>query len=84
MTQDTWRDIASAPKDGTMIMLTDGNWVHPGWWKACDKWPWRFVDNTAELLTGCCDHEAGDRIAFNGWGADSPTYWQPLPAPPTE
>ena len=64
---DGWRDIATAPKDGTLYLVfgldTDG---HPeiavAFWRAQHGTCW---------------------IAPTGWERVHPTHWRPLPAPPT-
>lgn len=60
-----WRDISSAPKDGTEILLgtlKDGRWFHimSDWWTSRDH--------------GSFWH-AWCRYDFN------PTHWMPLPSP---
>ncbi len=67
-----WRDIASAPKDGSEIILGDRYTVGAGFWsegadyrRGEDGW---FAEmDRGSLLT-----------AKNMW----PTHWQPLPAAP--
>jgi len=71
---DGWRDIESAPKDGTEMDVwcksaldgDDGGYRTPNaWWCRSDmKWR-RYGD---------------ERIAW----AHSPTHWQPLPPPPAD
>lgn len=77
-----WQDIATAPKDGTLIHV----------WATCYEWPetvrwenhdptiaeeigeqgyWRYAD---DLLT-----EATDSCCPEDW-----THWRPLPAPPSD
>ena len=65
-----WRDIESAPRDGTVILLHvpgdrtawAGRWV-----KDDPQFPWFVL---------CDQHKT------NGLSTDVPTKWQPLPAPP--
>jgi hypothetical protein len=68
-----WRDIATAPKDGTIIHIADARDVHAAFWDADRdaKFPWRFMDNDEES-------------AMNAWmdGKHGPTHWLPLPPPP--
>lgn len=68
-----WRDIESAPRDGTRIML----WLREPW--ACVElalWyePWG-VWLTERYLPGETDE-------MGGIGADVPTHWMPLPPAP--
>ena len=62
----TWREIDTAPKDGTHVLLyfPDGEGAHEGWWAWTrpDRW---WVANT------CYECEFGE-----------PTRWMPLPEPP--
>ncbi len=86
--RDGWLDIASAPKDGTEIILASpkggspGYWVHVGWWNEGDSFPWRFIDTFSMDPTGCCDDEEIERVPVNGFKVDAVTHWQPLPAAP--
>jgi len=62
----TWQDISTAPRDGSLMLLSDANWPHAahrggapvkvgGFWH--DKW----------------------NIFGASW---EPTHWMPLPEPP--
>lgn len=66
--QDQWRDIASAPKDGTRVIFSSIRagfvcWVSSGWWS--DKWN-KFYDGI-------------EPSGFNNL-----THWMPLPSLPEE
>jgi hypothetical protein len=69
-----WQDIASAPKDGTPILI---------WQPSSQKHVWADgVDDQRYAIGYWRTWEPG-----GGWGNrnDStvvPTHWQPLPAPP--
>ena len=64
-----WQDISTAPKDGTVVFLTDGEWLAGTGWFQEDS-GWVFLDPT---VTGF----------LNGWsGENGPTDWMPLPKPP--
>lgn len=70
-----WRDIASAPKDGTKIWL---------WGKRKPEvklWRWAYFIGSQNGEWRSCDKEAQGWAANNGpdW---SPTHWQPFAAPP--
>jgi hypothetical protein len=84
--QQGWQPIATAPTDGTEIILAilvaGKHWVHIGWYEPYDRFPWRFIDTFDLTPTGCCRYEDGDRIPANGATAESVTHWMPLPAPP--
>ncbi len=69
---EEWRDIETAPKDGTMILLTDGDIVALGCWDKRGGFPWRFVTDDF------------DDFEEDWWVEDAPTHWRPLPPPPKE
>lgn len=79
--QPKWEPIETAPRDGTEILIcVDGevhearyDELHPGF-------PWVFIDDIEEALTGCCDREATGRVNTNGACAIS--AWMPLPPAP--
>jgi hypothetical protein len=70
-----WRDIESAPKDGTAVLMTgiipvtNQKWVNQGWWDEDEN---GFYD------WGECESD------YHGNGKQSPTHWMPLPTPPSE
>jgi hypothetical protein len=71
---DGWQDIASAPKDGTRMLL----WLSAPWSKVeCARWyePWH------NWQVGCLPADPG-REEITGIGSAVPTHWRPLPAPP--
>lgn len=68
-----WQPIATAPKDGTSVLLSDGEQVsYGGWISAADQ-----------------GAEPGEEhlIAAGWWSVDlsdnEPTFWMPLPQGPT-
>lgn len=66
--KEEWRDIESAPKDGTEIW---GYWEHlPNKWQGVVK---AFFDDGEDLIW-----------LGNDWGSinATPTHWMPLPNPP--
>ena len=72
-----WMPIETAPKDGQMILLCKGRFVVPGWWDAAERMhPWRLVDST--------DADEDDTVQLNGWMANSPTLWMPIPPAPNQ
>ena len=65
-----WQPIESAPKDGTVILLSDGNSTEAGWWVPDDiNYPWIFADPRFSGNT-------------NAFAAKYATHWMPLPEPP--
>ena len=65
-----WQDIATAPKDGTSILLAMRRiHEHFGARIACGGW---------QVLAGCWWGSCGSGLIIS-----QPTHWQPLPAPPT-
>lgn len=75
---EEWRDIASAPKDGTRVLL----------WARTDITPEdiAYVRDVCELghVIGaqigywCCDRHQWDKELIG-----EPTHWRPLPSPPS-
>ena len=69
-----WQDIATAPKDGTEILITDGQSTYFGCFYLGE---WIFCNGVA---TSCDDKEI---FELNSWIAGyGPTHWMPLPTPP--
>jgi hypothetical protein len=75
-----WQPIETAPKDGTVVLLCRvtgrrGPEVHPGAWCPDEvgdgDYPWLFWEKLN-----------ASQVKPNGWDADIPTHWMPLPAPP--
>lgn len=67
-----WRDIETAPKDGTWIVLLFPDLgVWPAFWstQVFSDGFWSVSDNK------------GDDLPLRGWSKE-PTAWHPLPAPP--
>lgn len=78
-----WQPIATAPRDGTMILLYDAKMGEGPWAGAYNvsdkKYPWMFFDDIETINT-----DEGDLVRPNGWPDDhrGPTHWMPLPEPP--
>jgi hypothetical protein len=64
-----WRDIASAPKDGTPILGWSADDEHDVWW-----WAPYMVKGTDR---GCWWN------GVHTWGDCSPTHWMPISSPPS-
>lgn len=78
-----WQPIETAPKDGTVILFAAEGKVVAGWFhNDFAPFPWAFVDDVRESLTGCCDNELTGRVYTNGYPLGVPTHWMPLPDPP--
>jgi hypothetical protein len=61
-----WRDIESAPKDGTwIVLLTFDSWNQP-----------------RVFMVAWQKHKDGDEGWNMFLGGTEPTFWQPLPDPP--
>ncbi|MDT6962883.1 hypothetical protein QTN24_15390 [Cupriavidus sp. SZY C1] len=80
--QAGWQPIATAPKDGTNIIVTNGSSVAQGWW--CSEEP--YVREQRDLTGAWIDQQESD--GFEGWldcdggMQPDPTHWMPLPQPP--
>lgn len=68
MCDSKWADIASAPKDGTYILIWSGCWRHP--------FVGRYIGDDFVLIDGA-DADATQTKYFA-------THWQPLPLPPRQ
>lgn len=72
-----WRDIATAPKDGTSVLLGASGLVEVGYWQDFHE---------AETECGVpveCDVDEGWYGSLDIWpSGKQPTHWQPLPPPP--
>lgn len=63
-----WMPIETAPKDGTPILVWNGDYLSMSFWnKTYKQWP----DLT---------DQGSEENAFD----DAPTHWMPLPEPPTD
>lgn len=69
-----WRDIASAPKDGTHILV--GTFPCPAGRITTAVVHWFDGDDAGWALSVNYDGEHSDH------GVSAPTHWMPLPAPP--
>jgi hypothetical protein len=76
-----WQPIATAPRDGSIILLGNmGSEPRPAYWAlaprsfsagATKRFPWAFLDETNGI-----NHMSDDE--------HGPTHWKPLPAPPPQ
>jgi hypothetical protein len=78
-----WRDIETAPKDGSQILLTNGTSVAQGWWEHQEP----YIREKRDMEGNYIDQDESD--GYDGWldcdggMLPEPTHWRPLPAPPT-
>lgn len=69
-----WQPIETAPRDGTVIWLSQDNRVSVGFWnKLEDQYPWTFFDPSEEY----------GETHTNGYQANrfGPTHWMPFEKP---
>jgi len=66
-----WQDISTAPKDGTVVILSNGEWVERGWWSN-SMW-------LGSLGPGWITDDPRDVGVVHS----DVTHWQPMPTPPT-
>jgi hypothetical protein len=67
-----WMPIASAPRDGTNILLRFGSdGVSQGKFVAGSPYPWKFID-TSDGITWLVNHSRD--------GGAGPSHWMPLPS----
>ena len=77
-----WRPIETAPRDGTQMLLTNGEVVEQGWWEHQEPYIREQRDTDGNYI----DQQEHD--GFDGWfdvsGGMLPeaTHWMPKPAPP--
>lgn len=66
--QSDWRPIASAPKNGTWLLLWNDNTMFVGFWQALrgSRSGWMLTEPAEALLDS----------------RFQPTHWMPLPEPP--
>ena len=81
-----WQPIATAPKDGTEIILRKGDRVTSGAFIVWSKSDSEFHGSTGVYL-GQVEYDSGE--CWSSWDGgfcddDHPTHWQPLPTPPNE
>lgn len=81
-----WRDIETAPKDGTRILLFDpaiGPTVISGWWDKSFEIKYdEEKDETFEV--GAWTDGCVVSFGYEETASYSPTHWQPLPEAPQE
>ncbi len=72
---DQWNPIATAPKDGSRILLWDGYPVFASWSTDAEHGSSLSGPSEAWQIFSCED-------SWYSYCANSPTHWMPLPKPP--
>lgn len=70
-----WQPIETAPKDGTEILISDGDYIAIAEWRDDASFK-QFENGPGWQIFDCED-------PFYSWATDSATHWMPLPEPPT-
>lgn len=73
---DGWRDIASAPKDGTHVLAREPD-------KIIAEVFWTLYPEADREALGDGFWEYDIHLLSGAWGEAEPTHWMPLPASPT-
>ena len=78
-----WREISSAPRDGTEIILRKGDRVTSGSWEVIYETENHFDSNGNYICSETIEHGASWCSYDGGFCEDDePTHWMPLPEPP--
>jgi hypothetical protein len=68
----SWLMIETAPKDGTQILITDGEQIEVGHWGTVPC-----------TISARCGWRYGPGDIYSGYDEmETPTHWMPLPSPP--
>lgn len=78
-----WRDIASAPKDGTRVLIVENGEVYAAWWHAEFELVRNEETDEGEYVGAWTDN-AVKSFGYEEVQSYDPTHWMPLPAPPAE
>lgn len=71
---DGWQPMETAPRDGTDILVSNGEWIDVGWFSQSI---WLGVDSEQGAFV------IDDPRDYPIWGdALGLTHWHPLPPPP--
>ena len=79
-----WRDISSAPKDGSLILITGGMRVYPAMWDSGSK-DWALFDVLQindDIIPETIIKKK--KAIFASMRAEDATAWMPLPEPPED
>ena len=69
-----WQDISTAPKDGTLVLVTQASSVYIAWWTSSAEFE-RSGTRPGWQIFECDD-------VWYSRAIDNPTHWMPLPPPP--
>jgi hypothetical protein len=75
-----WREIESAPKDGTPILISGGTFCHPDSMGGPE--PFRGV--SIARWDRFWNEWSGNPTSHDDCLSHEPTHWMPLPPPPTQ
>lgn len=88
----SWQPIATAPRDGTVILLARAGEVYAGWWSEEVRWtrrpygyyPWQTLDPKPGFDQIGSEAAGIGVIVCDGMPLDvrGPTHWMPLPEGP--
>lgn len=83
MAETKWRPIETAPKDGTRILVyvPDSENVLSVYWDG--EFDFRCDDNGKTEYSGAWTDDAVESFAYEEKASYNPTYWMPLPQPPS-
>lgn len=79
-----WKPIETAPKDGTDILLSNGEVVAEGHWLVIEGGIFEHRDMDGRWIGQDERDDYEDWIDWAGGMLPSPTHWMPLPPPPKE
>lgn len=79
-----WRDIDTAPKDGTWVLLYDpmaNSLIYTGTWDAKFDSNWNYESDNLEYKGAWTSYQA-QSFGHEEYATLQPTHWMPLPDPP--
>ena len=78
-----WQPIATAPEDGTVVLLfSPRNGAGSGSWYSRTFQRWEGVDDTTQKLVRVNDPSKWHSTSEEGSDMGRPTHWMPLPPSP--
>ena len=80
-TAPEWQPIETAPKDGSKILIYDGDDIYAAWWEP--KFHLGVSENAEEFTyLGAWTDDAVASFNYEETFEYQPTHWMPLPAEP--
>lgn len=76
--QRGWQPIETAPKNGSSVLVSNGEYVYQAWWNA-EPQIWNHEGDLSPCWTL---FEPADYYCALHLNEDPPTHWTPLPAAP--